>query len=209
MLNFRHEVRPFLRKIANKCRHARSAAASRARQSLNRANCFLNDYTYSQWLQRQINNRGRHWQRLPIPVSFSILTCVYERSPAELFRATASSVLSQTYTNFEWIVVAQGPIPPALSEAISEFTRHSRVRHIRLEQNLGIVGGMRKSLEAATGEYVLPLDGDDLLTPDALECLAHSIVAHARPEFIYSDEDHWTRWLASRTVLSLRLGTRF
>ncbi len=64
----------------------------------------------------------------------------------------------------------------------------SAVRVLREPQNLGIVGGMRVCLEAATGRYVVPLDADDLLAEDALQWLAHVVAERDRPAFVYSDE---------------------
>jgi len=125
-------------------------------------------------------------------VSFALLTGIYERTQAEFFEATASSVLAQTHKDFEWIVLAHGPIPSSLSALVRNVARDSRVRHIQIDQNLGIIGGLHKCLNAAAAEYAVPLDGDDLLAADALECFAHEIVKRGRPEFLYSDEDHLT-----------------
>jgi hypothetical protein len=44
-------------------------------------------------------------------------------------------------------------------------------------------------LAAATGDYVVPVDADDLLTADALQVMAHAIHRHQRPALVYSDED--------------------
>ncbi|HUA54763.1 MAG TPA: hypothetical protein VMB81_21475, partial [Candidatus Sulfotelmatobacter sp.] len=52
-----------------------------------------------------------------------------------------------------------------------------------------IVGGLRTCLERATGRYVLPLDSDDRLDPDALRILAWHITRHDHPALLYTDED--------------------
>ena len=43
-------------------------------------------------------------------------------------------------------------------------------------------------LEQASKEYRLPMDGDNLLTPDALHVLTAEVRANA-PDLIYTDED--------------------
>jgi hypothetical protein len=63
------------------------------------------------------------------------------------------------------------------------------VRFDEVPENLGIVGGVRACLERADGDYVVPLDADDLLTPDALAVLAREALARGRPAMLYSDED--------------------
>jgi hypothetical protein len=62
------------------------------------------------------------------------------------------------------------------------------VRVLRHDVNVGIVQGLSLCLQHVTGEYVIPMDADDLLTRDALHVLAAEIRSH-RPDLIYSDED--------------------
>lgn len=120
---------------------------------------------------------------------FSILTCVYEGSPADLFERTVDSVLAQDVRRFEWVIVIQGKIPAALDSALRRVAVDSRVRCVLKPENVGIIRGLRAALEAATGDYVLPLDGDDLLLPDTLSILAGAIHRCGRPPFLYGDED--------------------
>jgi hypothetical protein len=89
----------------------------------------------------------------------------------------------------EWVLVAQGPLSEAADRLLDELVADSRVRVSRLPDNLGIVGGLRRCLEAACGDYVVPVDGDDLLTPDALQILASAIEEARGAACLYSDED--------------------
>jgi hypothetical protein len=117
----------------------------------------------------------------------SVLTAVYAGSDPTLFRATAASLLAQTRPFREWVLLAQGPIPPALEEALHELRQDERVRILRRPTNIGIIRGMRICLEEARGRFVTPLDGDDLLTNDAVHFLAKALEEGA--EFAFSDED--------------------
>jgi hypothetical protein len=122
-------------------------------------------------------------------VVFSILTSVYVKTDARFFEETSNSVLGQDYDRFEWIVLAHGSISTDLSNKLDNLSGNSRVRMFRLPENVGIVGALRFCFVQARGDYAVPLDGDDLLTSDALRVLAHGIEQAARPGFIYSDED--------------------
>jgi hypothetical protein len=51
------------------------------------------------------------------------------------------------------------------------------------------MGAMRRGLENALGEYVVPLDADDVLTPDAIQILTNTIASLNRPDMVFSDED--------------------
>ncbi len=110
-------------------------------------------------------------------------------TPPDLLRAAAVSVTGQTSQEFEWVVLDNGSTSPDVVAAISELAVDPRVNHHRVESNVGIVGGMRICLDEARGQYVVPLDADDVLVPDALETLADEIASHGRPAFLYSDED--------------------
>jgi hypothetical protein len=144
---------------------------------------------YPQWLENRIRERATRFTTPASPGQFSFLTGVYERTPVDVFRETASSVQSQTSKEFEWIILAHGPISPALDDALKQLSSDARIRIVRLPQNLGIMGGMRRCLEESSGRYVVPLDADDLLTADALTVLASSLLSRGNPAFIYSDED--------------------
>lgn len=145
---------------------------------------------YAQRIAALERERAGRYEVVGQEASFSILTPLYSGSDAGVFELTARSVASQSYRYFEWVIVAQGPITPVLEQMLQQVARDPRVRILRLMENLGIIGGMRHGLEQATGDYVLPLDGDDLLTGDCLQVLAATIAGCAEtPAYLYSDED--------------------
>jgi hypothetical protein len=143
---------------------------------------------YTDWLTDRLARR-RKQAGDPVPAGLiSILTCVYAGSPASLLRETAESVLSQTATAFEWVVLAQGDLPHDLEEVLNGI-QDPRVVTLRRAENAGIMRGLRVCLEAAHNQYVMPLDADDLLTPDAIQVIGSAIGANGRPPFLYGDED--------------------
>ena len=145
---------------------------------------------YPQWLAGRERERARQYELRGQGATFSILTPLYSGSDARVFELTARSVADQTCQAWEWVIVAQGPITPMLEQVLRQVGRDKRVRILRLVENLGIIGGMRHGLEQARGDYVLPLDGDDLLTPDCLQVFAATIAAcNEAPAHLYSDED--------------------
>ena len=144
---------------------------------------------YLLWLQQRLQQRQSRLTARPAPGLFSLVTYVYERSPAEYFRRTAESILTQTAREWEWVVLAQGSLPQDLRDVLTDLARDRRVRLLFEPQNLGIIRAARKCLEASRGEYIVPLDGDDLMVADALAVLAQGIADAGQPEFVYSDED--------------------
>lgn len=150
----------------------------------------IND-RYASWLASRLHERAALMAEAAPDGLLSLLTCVYGGSPASLFQETAQSVLGQGEPRFEWVVLAQGALSADLASAVNEVNQDSRVTMLRRPENLGIMRGLHACLEAAHGEYVMPLDADDLLTADALQVIVTAILENNRPPFLYGDEDAW------------------
>ncbi len=143
---------------------------------------------YATWIQHRVFDR-----QAPEPASvrsglLSLITSAYDTKP-EYLEALARTVFRQTWPRFEWVLVDNGSTDAGTRAALATIGRDPRVRLVRVETNLGIQGGMRAAFDSATGRYVLPLDSDDLLYPDALAVMAAAIEANGHPALLYSDED--------------------
>lgn len=78
------------------------------------------------------------------------------------------SVLTQTYSNFELILVDDGS-PDKCGEICDYYAKKdSRVKVLH-KQNGGLVSARKEGAKLATGEYVTCLDGDDWLARDFCE----------------------------------------
>ena len=145
-------------------------------------------YKYGAWINERVAWRSSFYTVDGGP-SFSLLTSVWN-TPAEYLRELGDSVLKkQDCREFEWILLDNGSTDSATVAVLSELGGDEHVRLVRVDENLGIVGGMRYCLDRAVGDYVLPVDSDDLLYPDALRVMAWHIEEAGRPPLLFSDED--------------------
>jgi CRISPR system Cascade subunit CasB len=97
------------------------------------------------------------------------------------------SVLSQSYPDLELIAVDDCS-PDACGAIIDEFAaRDARVRAVHLPENQGLGRARNAGLEQATGDYLVFLDSDDTLTPDALRAIADRIKETGEPDVLVFD----------------------
>jgi glycosyltransferase involved in cell wall biosynthesis len=146
---------------------------------------------YADWAAAEALARSVRYAARATRPTFSLLTPLYSGSEADVFSETARSLFAQRHPFAEWVILVQGPVPPALETIVAECATDPRVHVIRESDNVGIVKGLRRCLEHASSEYVVPMDGDDLLTADALQVLACEIRS-SQPDLIYTDEDAYS-----------------
>lgn len=97
----------------------------------------------------------------------SVITPAYN---AERFlQETIESVLSQTYENWEMIIVDDGSTDSTYSLAESWSGKDSRIRVIKCQKNGGQARAWNIAIAAAKGRYLAFLDADDLWEENKLE----------------------------------------
>jgi glycosyltransferase involved in cell wall biosynthesis len=102
---------------------------------------------------------------LPVQPKISIITVVY--NGVTLIERTIRSVLSQTYTNIEYVII-DGASTDGTLELITTYK--SRIALLHSGKDDGIYDAMNKGLKDATGDYVLFLNaGDELYAADTIE----------------------------------------
>lgn len=120
---------------------------------------------------------------------FSVITPVYE-PPLDVLREMIDSVLQQTEPDLELVLVDDVSPSDAVREVLRDAAaRDPRVRVVERAQNGRIVAASNDAVAAATGEFLVLVDHDDLLTPDALAVMRSAIEAHPEADYLYSDED--------------------
>jgi glycosyltransferase involved in cell wall biosynthesis len=90
---------------------------------------------------------------------------------AEKYVGTAiQSILSQTYRDFELLVIDDGSTDRT-AEIVRSFRDH-RIQHSTNPGNMGVVFTLNKGLKSSRGEFICRMDADDIAKP---ERIAHQI----------------------------------
>lgn len=127
-------------------------------------------------------------------ITFSVTIPAYKD---KYLKETIDSVLAQTYTHFE-VVIVNDASPYDLDSIVSQYT-DPRIRYFKNEKNCGarnVVDNWNICLSHATGDYLICMGDDDNLTPRCLQDFADLIAKypeldlfHARSEII-DDDSH-------------------
>jgi glycosyltransferase involved in cell wall biosynthesis len=103
-----------------------------------------------------------------VPVT-KVSVCIPVYNSAATVERSIESVLTQTYRDFECIVV-DNHSNDATVEKVAAFT-DPRIRLVRNETNIGLVGNHNKCVRIARGQLIQFVHGDDWLLPHCLERL--------------------------------------
>ena len=96
-------------------------------------------------------------------------------------RRTMESVLSQSYSNIEFLVIDDGSDDKSLDILYSIQQSHPRGKSIRIffhEDNRGVSETRNQIIDEATGEYLYFVDSDDVIDKNAISLLMNEIEMH-------------------------------
>lgn len=121
---------------------------------------------------------------------FSVILPVYKVDPKYL-REAINSVCYQAYQNWELCVVDDCSDNVGIDALLAHYQKKlgpTKFKHKKHEKNLHISQTSNNAVEMATGDYLLFLDHDDRLTPNALAEVVRFININHSPDILYSDE---------------------
>lgn len=98
-------------------------------------------------------------------MKISVVTASYNYQ--DYIKEAVQSVLDQTYKDWELIIVDDCSTDNSV-EVIKSF-KDERIKLFINEKNLGLKETVKRGIENATGEWVVFLESDDILTPDNIE----------------------------------------
>ena len=105
----------------------------------------------------------------------SVLLPVYN---VELYIEEAlCSILNQTYTNFECIVIDDASTDRTVQ--IIESVKDDRIVLIKKEKNTGYTKNLNEGIKLCKGKYIARMDGDDISYPERFQKPEGKLYTHA------------------------------
>ena len=123
-------------------------------------------------------------------MEISIIIPVYNK--AEYIGDCLNSLLRQDFADFEIVCVDDGSTDNSGALCDQQAADDNRIRVIHTE-NGGVTAARRKGVEAALGKYIVFVDADDMLLPDALKTLHKAITDSNADEVIGTYKDQYGR----------------
>ncbi len=120
--------------------------------------------------------KGEHLNGLDDKAEVSVIIPCYKQ--AHYLAEAIGSVLTQTYFNYEIIVIDDGS-PDDTAAVAAQYP----VRYI-YQENQGLSGARNTGIDNSRGQYLVFLDADDRLTPNALQVGIDCFHLHPKCAFV-------------------------
>ena len=147
---------------------------------------------YHIWLPKHLPSKRelelQRQEKFEDPVKFSIVVPLY-KTPEKYLRELIDSIRAQTYQNYEIVFSDGSGIPSPVRGYMKEYENDPKIRVIYNDEQLDISENTNRAINAASGDYIVFCDHDDILAEHALYENVKLINEHPDADFIYSDED--------------------
>lgn len=99
----------------------------------------------------------------------SVIMSVY-KEPIEWLHESIDSILNQTFSDFEFIIICDNPDYKEGIELLEAYKKKdNRIVIIENEENIGLTKSLNKGLAVAKGKYIARMDADDISMPERFE----------------------------------------
>jgi len=154
---------------------------------------FKAEYRYNIKLfypdKRSISYQLKQSHLLRLQPLISIVMPVYNPNPRH-FAEAIQSVIDQTYTQWELIVVDDASTNDDIKLLMTSYSKKDqRIRSYFRETNGHICKATNTGIDKSRGKFIGFLDHDDILWPNALFEVANAFNLNPNIDFFYSDED--------------------
>jgi len=110
-------------------------------------------------------------------------------TPERYLAPLVDSLINQSFPSFEVILADASTEPARAADIRRRAALDDRFHYLRLATNAGISANTNAAISLASAPYVAFVDHDDILAREALNEVAHRLMADPTIDILYSDED--------------------
>ncbi len=151
------------------------------------------DKRYDDWVKQSscsVNELQKQRETLfENKVSYSIIIPLY-RTKIEFFRQAVDSVIQQSYTNFELLLVRADDESEELKAETEKYQKKdNRIKIVTIPKNKGITENTNSGIECASGDFLCFMDHDDIVEPNLLFEYTKAINENNNLDILCCNED--------------------
>lgn len=103
-------------------------------------------------------------------MDYSVLLTVYKSDNPDYFKLSLESMINQTVSSNDIVVVKDGPVPAEIQAVIDELQKsHPEIHPLQLETNMGLGLALNEGLKVCQNELIARMDSDDISLPNRCE----------------------------------------
>ncbi len=129
--------------------------------------------------------------------AITVLMPVYNGE--KYLREAIDSILTQTFTNFEFLIINDGSTDS--SEQIILSYTDPRIRYVKNEANLKLIASLNKGFTLAAGKYVIRTDADDVNHAERLQLQYNFMEQHPDVGLLGTGFETFGENLPTKTVI--------
>ena len=103
--------------------------------------------------------------------------------PAKYIKEAIESILNQTFSNFEFIIIDDSTNQETI-DAINSYMHDSRIIIIREDTRIGFARALNEGLKIAKGQFIARMDADDISFKDRFKIQLDYLNAHKKIDVV-------------------------
>lgn len=101
---------------------------------------------------------------------YSVLMSVYSQDNPEYFVTAIESMLNQTISPEQFVIVVDGAVPEKIEKIIKQYENNAEIFTIvRLNKNQGLANALNEGISECRNELIARMDADDISLPQRCE----------------------------------------
>lgn len=158
--------------------------------------------TNEEWEKNRLKFINRFKENLPIklksnypylPINknlplVSVIVPIYNYGV--MFEKCLNSIFESTYKNIEIIIVNDGSTDEYVLKKLESLDNHPNIKVLN-QNNSGPSSARNNGIKNSNGEFILPLDSDDMIHPDYIKNCVSILKSNTNISPVYCDTHHY------------------
>ena len=157
--------------------------------------------TNQQWEENRVKFRDTFKDRLPQIIENDLPVFTYNSKQSlvsvimpihnygNMFQKSLESVFNSTYKNIELVIVNDGSENQYVIDKLESLSTHPNIKIIN-QKNGGPSKARNNGIKNSNGDYILPLDSDDMIDPNYIQTCVNVIRKNKNISPVYCDTNH-------------------